>query len=433
MTPLESYLIYCWNYLTHLQAPQIFMACLPCLLLDFPRFVLSKFLLFFWEVLRDLLSGLWPLHTPPTFEVWPRLTVIVPGLNEERGMLQTIRSLMENRYPDLEIIVVDDGSTDRTFDLCRPLALSGAIRLFRKSIPGGKSSAANLGLQMASGEVVVIVDSDTSFHSDALFRIVAPFADPRVGAVSGNVRVGNWRQNLLTRFQGVEYLHCIFMGRRLHSALHTLNIASGAFGAFRRSALLQIGGWDVGPGEDGDLTTKIRKAGYQILFAPEAVCLTKAPETLRAFVKQRLRWNRGVVRYRLRKHLNLANPFSHGFRLSNFFVVLDALLFRVFLPIAAVGYLFYMLFFHTGMLPLVALLAWSLYAVLNLLQVPLILHYSTNTREDAILLLTTFVLSPYHILDRTIRTIAIFQEFFLRSSYRDPYVPARVGAATIHW
>jgi cellulose synthase/poly-beta-1,6-N-acetylglucosamine synthase-like glycosyltransferase len=420
-------------YLADLSPVKLFEMYLPCLLLDTPRYVLSKYFLFVWEQVMELKQVVWPGYSEAWFEQIPKVSILVPGLNEEEGMVHTIDSLLENKYPNKEIIVIDDGSTDRTYENCLPYAKKGLIRLFKKNIPGGKTSAANLGLSVAGGEIIVIVDSDTSFDNNSIANIVRPFANPKIGAVSGNIRVRNWRECFLARYQAAEYLHCIFLGRRLHSVLGTLNLASGAFGAFRRDALVAVGGWDVGPGEDGDLTTKVRKRGYDVVFAPDAVCLTDVPTTLKSFIKQRLRWSRGVIRYRMRKHFDMANPFSANFRLSNLLVVADSFLFRIFLPFAFLFYLIFMLMFRAHLIPLVMGITWIVYAILNLMQIPLVLYYSDRKSEDARILLSTLVMSPFNILHRVVRLFSMLQEIFFRKSYTDPYVPQRVREQTIQW
>ncbi|MBN2713680.1 MAG: glycosyltransferase [Planctomycetes bacterium] len=433
MDILQQYILFCLNYLTDLTPAKLLEMYMPCILLDTPRYVISKYLLFIWERILEIKNAIIPPPDPTDHMYAPFVSIIIPGLNEEEGMIHTIRSLLENKYHKKELIVVDDGSNDRTFEVCLPYAERGKIRLFRKNVPGGKTSAANLGLSVAKGEIIIIVDSDTSFDSDSITRIIRPFHDRTVGAVAGNIRVRNWRASLLARYQAAEYLHCIFLGRRLHSALGTLNIASGAFGAFRTSAVKAVGGWDVGPGEDGDLTTKIRKRGYRVVFIPEAVCLTDVPTTVRGFIKQRLRWSRGVIRYRLRKHLDMANPFSSNFRISNLAVIMDSLFFRVFLPFSFLVYFTYMLAYRAPLIPLVMGLTWIIYGVLNLLQIPLVLYYSDRKWEDAKILLATFIMSPYNILHRVVRLISMTQEIFWRMSFHDPYVPKRVREQTIKW
>src|SRR5262249_46442443 len=157
----------------------------------------------------------------------------------------------------------------------------------------------------------------------AIWEIVQPLANPAVGAVAGAV-LSRGYHNLVTWLQAYEYLHTIFVGRILSARMGILGIISGAFVAFRRSALDRVMGWDVGPPEDLDLTLSLRKAGYEIAFAPYAQCFTDTPPTWWGLIKQRQRWDRsGAIRNHCRKHVDMAFFWSSHFRFSDFCVVLE--------------------------------------------------------------------------------------------------------------
>src|SRR5262249_2476449 len=189
----------------------------------------------------------------------PWVTVLVPAYNEGETIARTVRSIRESDYPNVEIIIVDDGSTDSTAAVGRAIEESGQARYFRKEERGGKASCLNLALEMARGEFIVCIDADSSLDRDAIRKILVPFQDQKVGAVSGCVKVRNRDENLLTRLQACEYLVSIALGRRFLGWIGFLTIVSGAFGCFRRSTLAESGAWDPGIGDDSNVTLKTRK------------------------------------------------------------------------------------------------------------------------------------------------------------------------------
>jgi cellulose synthase/poly-beta-1,6-N-acetylglucosamine synthase-like glycosyltransferase len=181
----------------------LFAMLLPFIMIEVPRYVLSDItiLIMTWlfrdtnkQKIKDKL-----LNNPPL------ISVIVPGHNEEKTILRTIKSIQEQTYTNIEIIVVDDGSDDRTYEVCLPLARTGGIKLLRNRIRGGKSSAINHALNFCRGEYIVVVDADSSFDRDAMLNLLVPFANPKVGGVSGNIVVRNARASLITVLQALEY------------------------------------------------------------------------------------------------------------------------------------------------------------------------------------------------------------------------------------
>ncbi|WP_309500546.1 bifunctional polysaccharide deacetylase/glycosyltransferase family 2 protein [Streptomyces shenzhenensis] len=226
---------------------------------------------------------------PPVTE---RVSVIVPAYNESAGIEAAVRSLVASDHP-VEIIVVDDGSTDGTADLVESLGLPG-VRVIRQR-NAGKPAALNTGLAAATCELVVMVDGDTVFEPDAVRTIVQPFADPRTGAVSGNAKVVN-RGGLLGRWQHIEYVVGFNLDRRLFDLAECMPTVPGAVGAFRRRALLALGGVsDVTLAEDTDLTMALCRAGWRVVYEEGAVAWTEAPASLGALWRQRYRWCYGTL------------------------------------------------------------------------------------------------------------------------------------------
>ena len=223
----------------------------------------------------------------------PGVTVIVPAYNEEVGIEAAIRSLTASRYPDLEVIVVDDGSTDATADIVAALDETG-VKLIRQA-NAGKPAALNTGIRHARHDVIVMVDGDTVFEPDTVRELVQPLAEPTVGAVSGNTKVGN-RHGLLGRWQHIEYVIGFNLDRRMYDVLRCMPTVPGAVGAFRRQALEAVGGVSGETlAEDTDLTMAINRAGWRVVYEERARAWTEAPATLGELWRQRYRWCYGTM------------------------------------------------------------------------------------------------------------------------------------------
>ena len=208
---------------------------------------------------------------------------------------QTIASLLRSDEPPDEILVIDDGSTDGTADFVEAtFGDEPTVRVLRQA-NGGKSAALNLGIAEATGDVLVCADADTQFASDAVRRLVRHFADPRVGAVAGNVKVGN-RVNLLTKWQSLEYITSQNLERLAYSLGDAITVVPGAVGAWRRRAVLDADGYLTDThAEDMDLTWRLHRAGWRVRTEQGAVAYTEAPETLQPLLKQRFRWTFGTL------------------------------------------------------------------------------------------------------------------------------------------
>lgn len=225
----------------------------------------------------------------------PFVSVLVPSFNEELVIRNTIDSLLASDYENYEVIVVDDGSTDRTGEMVKE-SFSGNDRVRLFSIPNaGKATALNFGLKHATGEVVIALDADTLFAPQTLAALAHRFYDPKMGAVAGNAKVGN-RINLVTRWQALEYITSQNMDRRAFASLNCITVVPGAVGAWRRDLLEQAGGF---PGdtlaEDQDLTLRIRRLGHNIGYEENAIAWTEAPDRLRSLARQRFRWAYGTL------------------------------------------------------------------------------------------------------------------------------------------
>jgi cellulose synthase/poly-beta-1,6-N-acetylglucosamine synthase-like glycosyltransferase/peptidoglycan/xylan/chitin deacetylase (PgdA/CDA1 family) len=241
---------------------------------------------------RELRLARWiPPDAPPFL---PDITIVIPAYNEEAGIAATVQSMAESRYRGrLEIIVVDDGSTDRTAQAAQDLGYPFVRTITQRN--SGKPGALNTGIMAAQSDILVLVDGDTIFQPDTLEKLVAPLADRDVGAVSGNTKVYN-RKGFLGRWQHLEYVVGFNLDRRMYDLLGVMPTVPGAIGAFRRPALYQVHGVSHDTlAEDTDLTMALCRAGWRIVYAPQAIAWTEVPATLRVLWKQRYRWCYGTM------------------------------------------------------------------------------------------------------------------------------------------
>ncbi len=229
----------------------------------------------------------------PGFQI--SVSVVIAAYNEGKVIAKTTQGLLASDYPIQEIIVIDDGSGDGTFAAAQAAALNDPrIRVFRKE-NGGKASALNFGLQYVTGDVIVALDADTVFPSDTIGKLARHFENPKVGAVAGNVQVGNI-SNLLTRWQALEYITSQNFDRRAYELLNCITVVPGAVGAWRRTAIEQAGGYTHDTlAEDTDLTWTVRRLDWQIENDSAALAFTEAPESLKNLSRQRFRWAFGTL------------------------------------------------------------------------------------------------------------------------------------------
>lgn len=236
------------------------------------------------------------------------VTVAIPAYNESRVIAGTLRALAACHPPPQHVVVVDDGSVDDT---------SAVAEACRSVLPGlrvitqpnrGKAAALNAAIAATDADIVVVIDADTQVTPSLIAEITAPFADPSVGAVAGNVKVGN-RRNVLAALQALEYVISLNVDRRAQDLLGVITVVPGAAGAFRRTALDAVGGYPADTlVEDADLTQTLLRERWRIRYAPAAVVHTEAPQTLRDVVRQRRRWSFGTVQLTAKHVPTLFDP-----------------------------------------------------------------------------------------------------------------------------
>ena len=263
---------------------------------------------------------------------FPAVSVIVPAYNEEVNAVRTINNLLQQNYPGLKIIFVDDGSKDSTFKkISEAFANTSNVQVHSKT-NGGKASALNYGVNIATTDYVVCIDADTQLKFDAVSQLMKKFNEEGVAAVAGNVKVGN-EINMITRWQSIEYITSQNFDRRAFDLLNCITVVPGAIGAFKKEAIIKAGGFTTDTlAEDCDLTMRLQRNNYKVRNCNEAISYTEAPETMRQFMKQRFRWSFGVMQCFWKHRDAVFNP-----KYKNFGMVAlpNILVFQMILPFLA--------------------------------------------------------------------------------------------------
>ncbi|OWK47605.1 Poly-beta-1,6-N-acetyl-D-glucosamine synthase [Pseudomonas oleovorans subsp. oleovorans] len=378
-----------------------------------------------------------PYELPPDNAYRPRVSCIITCYSEGLDVQTTLRSLCEQTYlGDIEMIPVVDGAAVnkttmqavRDFRLDRVLYPRRLLRPIAKWQRGGRVSSLNAGLAHCTGEIVMSLDGDTSFDNDMVVNIVRHFADPNVPAVAGSLRVRNWKASLTTAMQALEYLLSIHMAKIGLSEWNLVNNVSGAFGAFRRSFLDKIGGWDTHTAEDLDITLRIKnyfgRQPLRIPFEPCAIGHTDAPTTFRQFLMQRLRWDGDLYFLYIRKHRHSFNPRLLGW--PNFLMILiSGFFFQLVLPFIIFGYLV------VGALTIpwvsflvLGLLVYLVYLLMTLLMyLAMLAMVSERPRQDLRLLPIVFLFPLFMLVMRCWSAVAMLNEALRRGHEESSMAP----------
>ncbi|MGB6686281.1 MAG: glycosyltransferase [Terracidiphilus sp.] len=263
----------------------------------------------------------------------PRVAVLIPAYNEEKVIVRTVRSVLHSDYKNLRVIVIDDGSKDRTADVAREAyraeIASGRVVVLSKP-NGGKAAALNCGLEQLDEEIYVGIDADTVIACDAISKLIPHFEDPTIGAVAGNAKVGN-RVNLWTRWQALEYITSQNFERRALALFHVVTVVPGAIGAWRTSPVKAAGGYPLNTvAEDADLTMNLLEQGLKVDYEDRSLAFTEAPVDARGLMRQRFRWSFGILQA-IWKHRGAftRNPAMGLFALPNI------LIFQMLLPLVS--------------------------------------------------------------------------------------------------
>jgi biofilm PGA synthesis N-glycosyltransferase PgaC len=339
----------------------------------------------------------------------PFISIVIPAYNEGILIQSSVRSLLAVDYPNYEILVVDDGSTDDTYACAMEIARAEThvrIRVFTKP-NGGKSDALNVGMARARGEFILNMDGDTLLNSQALRKCIRHFDDPQIGAVAGNIKVYN-RENLLTRMQSLEYIEGLAMARKAQSYARVCNVIPGPLGMFRKSALMQVCGYDHDTfAEDCDLTLKLLRVGWHIAYEPAAIAWVETPSKVLDLIKQRYRWSRGILQAIAKHRDNLWNPRKGGI---NFFILWGMLFENIIWPITNV--MSNIVFIYIGIQYGVLLLLLYWWLQLTLLDIIAAIYCVTVEREDvSIVFLAPFFRIFYILFVDVVKVLANLEEF----------------------
>ena len=263
----------------------------------------------------------------------PRVAVLIPAYNEEKVIVRTIRSVMMSNYKNIRVVVIDDGSKDNTYQAAidaYPVDIaSGRLTVLTKP-NGGKADALNYGLSKIKEEIYVGIDADGVIAHDAISNLVCHFADPKIGAVAGNAKVGN-RVNLWTRWQALEYITSQNFERRALDLFDVVMVVPGAIGAWRTRAVKEGGGYHTNTvAEDADLTMNLLEQGYSVIYEDRALAFTEAPVDMNGLMRQRFRWSFGILQA-VFKHLGAIKKR----RAMGLFALPNTIIFQILLPLVS--------------------------------------------------------------------------------------------------
>ncbi len=343
--------------------------------------------------------------SPPGSHVWPLVSIVVPAYNEGVVIRQSIRSLLALDYPFFEVLVIDDGSKDDTYSAAREMAATDRrVQVVRK-INGGKASALNLGIARAKGSLILNVDADSRLDAGSLRACVRHFLDPNVGAVAGNIKVAN-RDNLLCRLQAIEYIQGLALERLAQGAVKAVSVIGGPLGVFRRSALIDAGGYDHDTfAEDRDLTLKLLAAGWTIPYEPGAKAWAESPSKVLDLMSQRYRWSRGTVQAVFKHRKSLLAPRQQPLLfVTLWYMALDTFL----VPTVSLAMACFFAYVVTTTGGHEFFLLWILLAAL--FDVAVTAYCLILDEEDIHLLPASLALRPYAILTDVIKLLATVEE-----------------------
>jgi peptidoglycan-N-acetylglucosamine deacetylase len=272
-------------------------------------------------------------HREPAPAFAPRVAVLIPAFNEEAVIVRTIRSVLNSDYKNLHVIVIDDGSSDRTAEVTAEAYAqeikAGRVQVLTKP-NAGKAAALNYALDRLDEEIYVGIDADTVIAPDAVSKLVRHFEDPRIGAMAGNAKVGN-RVNLWTRWQALEYITSQNFERRALDLFHVVTVVPGAIGAWRTAPVKAAGGYPLNTvAEDADLTMNLLEQGLKVDYEDRALAFTEAPIDARGLMRQRFRWSFGTLQAVWKHRAAFVRNRAMGL-----FALPNILIFQMFLPLVS--------------------------------------------------------------------------------------------------
>lgn len=409
-----------WHFLVALPGSAYFALLWLTILAEVPRYFLGV------QATAAALLFHERRHTGPIGPL-PAVSILLAGHNEEASIEKCIRSLHTQTFQNFEIVCVDDGSNDRTYEIMSRARRENLVAsVARLELRGGKAAALNLAARIAKGDIFVVIDCDCSFEPDAIEELLRPFAaDPDIAGSSGNILVRNWQASIITSLQAIEYLLSISLGKAFSDVLDQVVCVSGAFGAFRRDAWERVSGMDVGGGEDLDFTLRLRSCGYRVVFTRHSICYTDVPDSFYNLWRQRNRWERDAIWVRYRKYPRLMNPFSSAFNWREAFHQWDFIIFNMLPTLVSPFYMVWLLVnygqFGVLLLTAVAMLLFT-FDVVTFFVAVLITGKPVFWRLAPFLPL--FGLFQSYVM-RMNRLYAYVTEIIFSSSLGDNYVPQK--------
>lgn len=395
------------------------------LLIELPYYVLVILMIFryFWQTSIASSKSHQQMY-------YPKISCIIPCYSEGDGVILSIQSLIEQVYIGfIEILVIVDGAKQNEKTYLAALKIANQysntpnriIRVIPKHIRGGKVSSLNLGMQLSHGEIIMVLDGETSCDNNSLLFAAQHFSDENIIGLSGAVRVRNAQKNLLTNLQNLEYLLGINLSRQGLSELNSLNIISGAFGFFRKKMLKQLGGWRTGSGEDLDLTIRIqsmfsRYPNLRLVHSSRLVSHTDAPENWRTLFRQRLRWDGDMLYVWLKRYRTRLTPSFMNY-VTSLLLLWGGILFNMVLPLAILIYLPYILITFKFKFVLILFTFTYLYYLFILLinYIIFICFISERKRLDLQSIPYLFIMPIYQFIMRIWTAVAIIYELTLSS------------------
>ena len=355
--------VYLQFYYNRLAVTNLFVDFSSFVLLAFLLILITRYTLLLWF---SYLQHIEAATEPPVDDDSPFVSIVVPAHNEGPVIEAALESIMRLDYEEFEAIVVDDGSTDDTYRVAERIARTYGperVSVIRQA-NAGKAAALNRGIAAAHGELVLCMDADSRLEPQTVRQMVRHFADWRVGAVAGNVKVVN-RLNFLTRLQALEYIEGLNLLRAAQAFFRMTTVIPGPVGMFRRNVLRKLEGYRSDTfAEDCELTLRIVLNGYKIKYEGRAIAWTEAPESTQALFKQRYRWTRGILQAIIRHRGALAHPWRDFMN----FAFLSLLIFEsVAMPAMNVfGMIFFSCAAVWGGLSQLLFLWWAQLAVLDI-------------------------------------------------------------------
>lgn len=398
--------------------------------IEFFRYGLSSFVNIWYNIFsKEGHFGVQVLRREGQTVAAQGVSVLIAGHNNGNIMRMTIESLKQQSVKKLQIIFVNDGSSDNTHEVCRDLLKEKKIdNYINLRSRGGKSAALNAAAELAKYPFLFICDAGTTFDYDALELALGYFNDPRVGAVSGNISVRNERDNLLTYLQKINYFYAITFAKTVYTMLGFPFVISGAFGIYRKDVFKHVGGYPPGTGEDCELAILLYYLGWRVEFAMYAKALTDVPTTIPGLIKQRLRWDRDMVRIIHQNYTTLTHNvrykyFSTGLAMG----LIDLNLMEIFYVILMYYYFVFFFFIYGDVM------FWYLVAIYLFFNVFIIFYmtvcmFSLQEEDrdwETLYYIPLYILFQQFLLN-PIRVWGFYSEMFARRSFEDDFVPKKV-------